>query len=222
MLRANGGPVRDAGDEQSGRGASAASRRELLIGGAAAIAFPGSSEGGYVDKLELLQLHPARFIAGLIFDIAIAVVVALVGDQIVAAIKGGRHVSPAPTSGARPPIGEVEFKHAQYKASIVTLGLADWRDHRKRQIALQLKTSRSDDLRRFQVLRDYLVQEKIRLKLADQTAVWALPVNPELQIDDLFMLEYMRPESESQQKQLKLYEDLIRETGVAVFDKWYA
>jgi hypothetical protein len=196
------------------------SRRAVIIGAAAVVALPVHVQAQPLDRLDLLRLQPVRFIAGLIFDIAIAVVVALVSDRIVAAIRQGREVPQAPVA-SRPPLSEIEFKHVNYKASIATLGIVDWREHRRRQISLRLKQSRPEDLERFVAIRDYLRRENIRIKLADERVPRSLPVPPDLELDDLFMLDYLVPEREGQEDRLKLYENLIKETGATVFDKWY-
>ena len=194
------------------------SRRDIislsLVAGAT-IALPVPVQAQALDRWDLLRLHPTRFIAGLIFDIAIAVVVAVAGDAILVALRQGRSVGYSGDYPSQPPIGETNFRHANYKAAIVTLGVADWREHGRRQISLRLKGSRPEDLKRFEAIRDYLRQHDIRIKLADQT--YSHPVPEYLEPDDLFTLDYLRIEREHQRRH---YDNLIGETGATVFQKW--
>jgi len=203
------------------------SRRRLLTAAAALplAAVPFGALAGRMPLWELARLHPVRFLGGLMFDIAYVVVVDVASDYGSEWVKGQieelRHGDSGPAVAAAlpralpaPPSGETRFSHPVYKVSVVRMGIADWQEHERRQIALLLKDPAQRA--RFETLRDYLKDEKIRVMLAD--GEYSQPVTSDTSADDIATLDYLTIDED---KKPLHYKNLIDATGVGVFDRWY-
>lgn len=103
-----------------------------------------------------------------------------------------------------------------YKVSVVRLGVADFEAHERRILALKLKDEAQR--KRFAALRDYLVQEKIEVKLADGSRSALLKADTP--VDDLFTLDFFDWNNPAHQQQH--YRQMIEQTGAKVFETWYA
>jgi hypothetical protein len=194
-------------------------RRRLLqaVAAAPALLLPGGLPRAS-DALDLIGLHPTRFFAGLILNIARAVLVDLASDYIAALLRSGQVTVGHLTFAASPPRVEAPstggFDHVGYKVSVVRLGVVDYQAHQRRLLALQLKEP--GQTARFTALRDYLRDEHIRVKLADANQSHFL--GADLTPDDLFTLEFLDIPAERLPNH---YRNLIDASGTRIFDTWY-
>lgn len=166
------------------------SRRQFLAcgtAGAAGLLLPGWVQAGAMDVATIMNLHPTRFIAGLLLDFAKAVLVDLAKDELVKALHNGVRLPPGST-----PLGscvvacdDSQFRNANYKASVVMLGVVDYRTHQQRQLELLLKDKAQ--FARFTDTLQYLRDEKIRVRLAGME--YAQVVGKDTIPDDLFTLD---------------------------------
>ena len=120
----------------------------------------------------IFRLQPARIIAGLIFDEVAPVAVRWVASGVSDLFSG--HYSIYDSEAYKSLTNETLFNHPAYKAAIVTLGVADYEKHRQRQIRLLLNNA--VDYNRFNLIRDYLREEKIALKTSDQEISYPIGV----------------------------------------------
>lgn len=164
------------------------------------------------DVLSLMRLHPVRFVAGLVFDIFKSVIVELAKDAIVSALYSGHRPTDIKlgTSDGMESVGD--FKHPNYKASAVILGVSDYEAHRKRKLKLLLESELQAD--RFSKLVEYLRDEKIRIKTSEME--YSYPVEFDIEPDDLFMLDYFQMDSHAEAH----YKNLIELTGSTAFREW--
>lgn len=163
------------------------------------------------DIWRLMRLHPVRFIAGLVFDVAKAVLVDFASGEIVEWLQGGKRPSGIALGSTDGMESVAEFRHTPYKASTVVLGVADYEVYKQQQLRLLL----NDPLQkaRFQMLLDYLQAEKIRVKLAGAEKSDAVGG---LSADELFTLDYIQMEKH----QAEHYRNLIAVTETTVFKNW--
>ncbi len=204
------------------------SRRRLLTA-AAALPLAALPLQGIARQMPLAQIslmHPVRFFGGLLFDVAYAVVVDVTSSGYGSEWVRGeiqalreRSATPAvasalPRTLSAPPSGETRFSHPVYKVSVVRMGIVDWQAHERRQIALRLQDPAQRQ--RFETLRDYLKEEKIRVKLAD--GEYSQRVTSDTTPDDLATLDWLHIDSERVPLH---YKNLIDATGVKVFENWY-
>jgi hypothetical protein len=190
--------------------------------GAAGLMLPAVGEAGVWSFIKYAaRLQPTRFIAGLIFDMGKAVVVSLVSDAIVNSLSS-RHYSRSAAyrdfgSGVRTVgLGSLKsesFRPIPYKASVITLGIADYELHPKRKI--RMKIEGEAEKQRFETVLRYLQDERIKIKIADMK--YAKPANEfsYLEPDDLLTLErwHLRQHQEIH------VQNLIAATGVSAFDR---
>ncbi len=163
------------------------------------------------------RLHPTRFVGGLILDIAEAVLVDLASGYIADQLRAGQIAVGTVTVSATVPQNEGgagAFDHVGYKVSVVRLGVVDYRANQRRLLALLLKEPGQEA--RFAALRDYLRDERIRVKLAD--ADYSQLPGVDLTPDDLFTLDYLDVSAERLPEH---YRNLIQASGARVFDTWY-
>jgi hypothetical protein len=170
--------------------------------------------------MSLLRLHPVRFIAGLVFDILKAVVVKFASDAIVHALhdtsysrlEAYRRYGGQLASCGKNQCNDQPFRHVNYKASVITLGVADYRQHEQRQLAILLQDK--NHLNHYQTILDYLRDEKIRVKLANME--YSQKVGAFTEPDDLFTLDYLLMEKHQQAH----YRNLIEHTQTTAFKHW--
>jgi len=190
-------------------------RRLLQIALAAPVLLlPGGPARAAV--LDVTRLHPVRFLGGLILDVATAVLVEVAKDYVLGRLRDGQvslaAAVPVNEGGGSRTSGA--FNHVGYKVSLVRLGVVDYREYQRRVLALALK--QAADGGRFAALRDYLIDERIRVKLAD--ADYSQRVAQDLEPDDLFTLDYL----DVPEQRLPIhYRNLIDASGARVFDRWY-
>lgn len=189
--------------------------------GAAGLMLPAVGEAGIWSCIKYAaRLQPTRLIAGLIFDLGKAVVVSLVSDAIVNSLSS-RHYSRSAAyrdfgSGVRTVgLGSLEhetFRPVPYKASVITLGIADYELHPKRKIKMEL-TGEAEKQRFWTVLR-YLQDERIRIQIGEME--YARPANEFrfLEPDDLLTLQSWDLAGEQERH----VQELITATGVSAFN----
>ncbi len=192
-------------------------RRQFLAysaAGAAGLLLPTSPAHAVTDIADvwrLMRLHPVRFIAGLVFDVAKAVLVDFASDAIVTALRNGQrpaNVALGSTSGTE---SAAEFRHTPYKASTVVLGVADYDVYKEQQLRLLLSDPQQQA--RFQTTLDYLKSENIRVKLAGADKSDAVGgFSP----DAMFTLDYIQMEKHQDDH----YRNLIAATGTTAFNNW--
>lgn len=136
------------------------------------------------DGLSLIAIHPVRYVAGLIFDALAPVLVRWAVNGVIELIKGNTNICGFVQRNEV--TKEKQFNHPAYKAAVVTLGVADYEQHRQRQLRLLLREN--IDIDRFNLVRDYLRHEKISLKTTDMLI--SDTVGIDLEPDDLFRVEY--------------------------------
>lgn len=196
----------------------AVSRRQFLSYSAATVGgllLPTQGVARSMSWSMLLRLHPVRFVGGLIFSLARAVVVRLASDMMVSAlVKGvrGGYSGGMPHLGASDNLTGEIFKHANYKASIITLGESDYLVHEQRQLALALEDP--SQLARFQMALDYLRDEKIEARLAGMS--YARPLGSDTEPDDLCTIDLLKMD----QHQKVHYQNLITATSTTAFNDW--
>lgn len=188
-------------------------RRQFLAysaAGAAGLLLPTQAVANSADIESLTRLHPVRFVAGLVLDVAKAVVVEFAKDTVVAALRDGHFpsITLGSTSGTE---SAADFRHANYKASAVVLGVADYEAYKERQLRLMLKDK--EQQARYQSTLDYLKSEGIRVKLAD----WEIsqPIGA-FSPDDLFTLDYFQMDKHQEDH----YRNLIAATKTTAFEHW--
>ena len=176
------------------------SRRQFLmagVAGAGSLILPNMAQASLWSNISfVLSLQPVRFIAGLVFNIAKAVIVSLASDYIVAQLSG-RHYSSREayrqfgasvrTASSRALSQESSFQYVPYKASVITLGVADYEYKPKTSRKFQLELLDKPQHQQFANVVHYLRDEKIQIKLAD--AEFERPAGAYLEPDDLFTLE---------------------------------
>ena len=193
-------------------------RRQFLAysaAGAAGLLLPAQATVAGItditDVLRLLRLHPVRFIAGLVFDVAKAVLVDFASDAVVTALRNGQrpaNVALGSTSGTE---SAAAFHHTPYKASTVVLGVADYDVYKEQQLRLLLRDPQQ--IARFQTTLDYLKSENIRVKLAGADKSDAVGG---FSHDELFTLDYIQMEKHQEEH----YRNLIVATKTTAFDGW--
>ena len=201
------------------------SRHQFLaytVASSTALLIPNIAPAASFKITDLMRLHPVRFIAGLIFSIARSVVVRMASDYLVTTLRqqvitghkanqlyGNKIVS---CSGNDCQDNGNQFKHVNYKASVITLGVADYREHEQRQLALLLQSE--PQTARFQATLDYLRDEKIRIALAGME--YSQKVGLDTEPDDLFSIDYLKMNAH----QSDHYHNLIQHTGTNAFKQW--
>ncbi|MCI5129872.1 MAG: hypothetical protein D3907_15625 [Candidatus Electrothrix sp. AUS3] len=161
-------------------------------------------------------------IAGLIFDVGKSVVVSLVSDAIVDRLSQ-RHYSRSEAyrsfSSNTRSIGlsslgnEPHFTPVPYKASVITLGIADYELHPRRKIKMKIEDAAEQQ--RFATVLQYLQDERIKIKIAEME--YAKPANDLrlLEPDDLLTLERWHLRQHQETHLL----NLIAATGVSAFNR---
>ncbi|WP_295392977.1 hypothetical protein [uncultured Thiodictyon sp.] len=192
-------------------------RRRLLqaLGATPALFLPA----GLVEAsaMDVTRLHPTRFVGGLILDFAAAVLVNLASGYVADQLRAGSVAAGRVTLATAVPQNEGgagAFDHVGYKVSVVRLGVVDYQANQRRLLALLLKEPGQEA--RFAALRDYLRDERIRVKLADGD--YSQLLGADLTPDDLFTLDYLDVPAERLPAH---YRNLIQASGARVFDTWY-
>jgi hypothetical protein len=160
-------------------------------------------------------IHVVRFIGGIIYDVAVGVVADLIVDKIRSSSSSGYDARVAAQQSYQSyqnlPVKETSFSHPTYKRAVVRLGLSEGQLHPTRQIALNLRDPMQ--LERFGKLEDYLVQNKIRVKLANYA--YSHEIKPDVSPDDLFTLDYL----DMGKHEERHYQEIITLTENTVFEK---
>ena len=198
------------------------SRRRFLANSGSALTLALAGGPAHASRLQLLRLHPSRFIAGLVFDVAYAVFVRLAKDVVVQMVQSGSRSGLLSSASLRASViapvriqPELVFDMAAYKASIVTLGIVDYEVHRRKQIKLLLREANDDQMRRFEETRLYLHRE--RVPLVPDGKNLSFLVERDTSFDEILSTRAVDlPESDRQRH----VENLISATGVNVFQSY--
>ncbi|CAK8725668.1 hypothetical protein H206_02716 [Candidatus Electrothrix aarhusensis] len=189
--------------------------------GAAGLMLPAVGEAGIWTCIRYAaRLQPTRLIAGLIFDLGKAVVVSLVSDAIVNSLSS-RHYSRSAAyrdfgsstrSVGLSSLKEESFTPVPYKASVITLGIADYELHPKRKIRMKIEDEA--EKQRFETVLRYLQDERIRIQIGEME--YARPANEYrfLEPDDLLTLQSWDLAGEQERH----VQELITATGVSAFN----
>ncbi|WPD23132.1 MAG: hypothetical protein SD837_00940 [Candidatus Electrothrix scaldis] len=189
--------------------------------GAAGLMLPEVSEAGIWSCIKYAaRLQPTRLIAGLIFDVGKAVVVSLVADAIVDSLSNRRYSRSEAYRSFGSNTGSIglasleneTFRPVPYKASVITLGIADYELHPKRKIKMKIESEA--ERRRFQTVLRYLQDERIRIQIGEME--YARPANEYrfLEPDDLLTLQSWDLAGEQERH----VQELITATGVSAFN----
>ncbi|CAK8724766.1 Tat (Twin-arginine translocation) pathway signal sequence [Candidatus Electrothrix laxa] len=190
--------------------------------GAAGLMLPAVGEAGIWTCIRYAaRLQPTRLIAGLIFDVGKAVVVSLVSDAIVSSLSSRRYSRSVAYSrfgsgtrgtGLGSLKNERDFTPVPYKASVITLGIADYELHPKRKIKMAL--TGDAEKQRFGTVLRYLQDERIRIQIGQME--YARPANEFrfLEPDDLLTLQSWDLVGEQERH----VQELITATGVSAFN----
>ena len=167
------------------------SRREFLkysLASGVIILIP-TTQASFWNWGTLLRLHPTRFIAGLIFDVAKAVFVRVASSAVVSYLSSNNSfpASYSPSFSSSLQISEPTFRHAGYKTSIVSLSLATYEKDTTRIIRINI--DKKQQVEKFINIRQYLTDEKIKIKLADKNVSYLASI--EMEPDDFFTMDYM-------------------------------
>lgn len=197
-------------------------RRRFLAGGSSALTVALAAGPAHASRLQLLRLHPSRFIAGLVFDVAYAVFVEIAADEVVRSVRGGRRSLLPSSASVRASVvaparikREPVFDMEAYKASIVTLGLVDYEIERREQIRLLLREANADEMRRYAETRLYLHHERVPLVTDGKNLSFL--VDRDTPFDEILSTHAVDlPESEKKRH----VENLIAVTGVDVFQSY--
>ncbi len=198
------------------------SRRRFICSSAALFGgalIPSVTPALNMNYLQIQRLHPVRFIAGLVFNLAQAVVIKVVADEIVQALK--QHDMQLLAKQARLEtcdhgicIEGSNFQHPNYKASMVVLGVANYEAHKERQLRLLMEDQAQQE--RIRDTLQYLRDERIDVRLHGD--LYSRRVSLDTEPDDLFTLDYLLMASHQEQH----YMNLIDITGTQAFKGWNA
>ena len=199
-------------------------RRQFMAytaAGAAGMMLPAVGEAQIWNCIKYAaKLQPTRLIAGLIFDVGKAVVVSLVSDAIVDSLSSRRYSRStayrdfgfSTRSIGLSSLGNESFRPVPYKASVITLGIADYELHPKRKIKMKIESEAEE--RRFATVLRYLQDERIRIQIGEME--YARPANEYrfLEPDDLLTLQSWDLAGEQERH----VQELITATGVSAFN----
>lgn len=191
-----------------------------LVAGSAVL-LPDVAEAGTLGRLYraarfCTRLHPARFVAGLVFDGVSEVALRPVRrSRFRRFVKGVRLAkstleyfdSPSQMYSER-------FDHDPYKAATAIYGVSDYEVYAKaRQERVRLLLTRDVDKRRFDQIVQYYRDERVKLKCFDEPKTFY--VGRDLEPDDLFNIDYIAFKGE----QRRHYENLLSLTENRAFSE---
>jgi len=137
------------------------------------------------------RLHPVRFVSGLIFDKVSEVYLEPLAKQAFSNFLSGHSFSKSSLNhysslSSIPSSGNYE----EYKASTVVDGVADYEKYKENQKEkLRLLLIQKIDIGRFNLIREYLKDEKVKIKLYDRPVYFN--VGNDLEPNNFFDIEYL-------------------------------
>lgn len=166
----------------------------------------------YKNIVYLTRLHPVRFVAGLIFDIIRSVFVELAADTIVSALYKGQRPKGIILGNSNGMENMSEFRHANYKASAVILGVSDYEVHKKNKLRILLSNLTQEE--KFNNVVAYLRDENIRIKTSGME--YSNLIGYDVEPDDLFALDYFQFPSHKERH----YKNIIKISDSDTFKNW--
>lgn len=162
----------------------------------------------------IMRLHPVRFVAGLIFDVIESVLSDFVSSTILSKLINNpsssfKNIKVGSTEGFE---RAADFKHPNYKASNVILGVSNYENHKKRVLKVLLKNTEQE--KKFNDLLYYLRSEKIRIKTSETE--YSFPLGAYTEPDDLFMIDYLQIDKNHEEH----YKEIIDISGSKIFKYW--
>ncbi len=161
-----------------------------------------------------METHVARFVGGLIYDVAVAVLANVVRDAFSSSYGG--YSSGSVSFHSSLPVGETDFYHAGYKVAVSRLGLSDAEYDESRLVKLNLKGDAN--LARFESLHRYLYDNDIRVVPAK--GEYSRDVTLKTSPDDLFTIEHLVFDGGNEALRQHHYAKMIEVTDNQVFKKW--
>lgn len=187
-------------------------RRKVLISTAASplLLLPLHADAGFWRYIKVLtRLTLARFISGLIYDVAKTVVLNYLDRN-----SNGSYASYRALPTNEQNFAVVPYKKAVIEVVQVRLGVSDEEFEAYRNAA-NVVLSKEDDLVRFERVHRFLMDNNARLASYGNNSSYK--VTGALTPDGLFNSEYMVFNDKSQEW---AYRNLLEKTEVTAFDEW--
>jgi hypothetical protein len=162
----------------------------------ATVMFPEMATANWFTKsvktaLYCSRLHPVRFVSGLIFDKVSEVYLEPLAKKAFNHFWNGHSFSKSSLSyysslSSISSSGDYE----EYKASTVIDGVADYEKYKENQKEkLRLLLTQEIDTRRFDLIRQYLKDEKVKIKLYDRPTYFK--VGNDLEVNSFFNVKHL-------------------------------
>ena len=160
-----------------------------------AIIFPQLVQANWFTKsiktaLYCSRINPVRFIAGLIFDKVSEVYLEPLAKNLFNQFWNGHIISRTSLSHYSSLSSISSGKYEEYKASTVIDGIVDYEKYKENQRKkLRLILKQQLDIQRYKIIKEYLVAEKVTLKLYDRPNYFK--AMNELEENNFFDIEYL-------------------------------
>jgi hypothetical protein len=161
-----------------------------------------------------LSTHAVRFVGGLVYDAATAVLANVVRGAFSSGYGG--YSSGSVSFHSALPVGETDFYHAGYKVAVSRLGLSDAEYDQSRLVKLNLKGDAN--LARFESLHRYLYDNDIRVVPAK--GEYSRDVSLKTSPDDLFTIENFVFDGGNEALRQHHYAKMLEVTNNDVFKRW--
>lgn len=184
-------------------------RRSLLAGSAAYCMIPTT-----LSRANIIALAPGRFLGGLIFDVARAVVVKLATDYVVGQLRAGVPRTAFASMGATHALGSSSYSAEHYQAAIVVEGLAEYRISEKKRIEALLAESDGTVMPRLEAVRKMLSDRKVEAAFALGSMEASRVVRADEPLHNLLSIQYF---AATEAKTEQVYRQLIDQIGSHVF-----
>lgn len=184
-------------------------RRSVITGLVATAAFPiVPARAGFFG------LVPARFFAGLIFDIARAVFIQLASDFIVQQLKSGVRRSSFAALGEASDYSSASYRSENYQAAIAIAGLTDYRIGEAKRIEAYLAAADSTTLERLEGTRKVLYDRKVEASFSCGGDEASRRVRSDEPLHRLLAVRYIAGNDEVAQR---LFREMVDSLGSTVF-----
>ena len=169
------------------------------------------------DVVQIIaRFQPVRFIGAIIYNVAKSLIVDQAKDWIVAELSDSHISKKDAVRRFDNKIGESnsgrehDFRYVNYKASTVGKGIAEYEVDKHRKIKVVLNDR--NEIQKFETVRDYLIDNKIKIKLENQKYAHEV-LGKSIEPDDLFLIERMNMPKRD-------YENLIQLTEAKNIINW--
>jgi hypothetical protein len=162
------------------------------------------------------KYQPVRFIGAIIYNIGKSFIVDQAKDWIVAELSDKHFSKKEATHHFENKIGESNrghennFHYTNYKASTVGKGISEYELDKNRKIKVVLNAQ--NEIQKFETVRDYLIHNRIKIKLANQKYAHEV-IGASIEPDDLFLIERINMPKQD-------YENLIKLTNATNIANW--